>query len=212
MDVEDRTEEPGTGIDLGGEAPGDAWDGAEDPLAEGELPPGVELGELPGDNPSEEEEIPADPDDRDAAPDPDEEYPQAEAGEPDDVGVPAEPPEVEEAELAEAKEVEEKPKRKGRKKGKGKKSSSNNGMRGYIILREGSRPGTWAEVFEREDPDKPVTITQRNGKAALREAYRLLAAEESEPQSYKLLAIPETQWTLREVAGRVHKQTAISIK
>lgn len=199
---EERT---GTEIDLGGEQ--------EDPL---DLPPGVEYGELPGDNPSE-----MDPEERDASPD-EEEYPAGEAaleeeaiaeadgaseeqGADLEIGVPESDVET----TPEAEAATSPPPKKTKSK-KGKKGET--GIRGYVILRPSSgEVGKWEEVFERSNPDEPFKIMQRSATLALRTAYRLLTEDEAEPQEYELLPIPEGLWKPKKVQGRVHKQTAISV-
>ena len=231
-------------VDLGGEAADDPFkDVPPDPLADGDLPPGVIQGSLPGDNPSEMEpeaeagdpepepgEFMEEPEERDDLIPDEEEAPAAEVPDdkPDALAEPEAEPETHpqpepETPVAGSGSGEksadppkpEKPKAAKRqskaKKGKGKKQSSQ--TREYVILRKGVEPGEWREAFERPDPDsdEPFVLESRNGTTALRAAYRLLSEAESEPQEYLLICVPRNMWQIKKVAGRVHRQTAISV-
>lgn len=201
----------------------------------GELP-----GENPSEMPPEGEEVPEgeavsddpllSPEDGEFLQEPDEERDASQDEEDEPVGEASasdEPEQAEEAEpltpvegsaVPETSQGEpEKPKRGSRRKGgSGKKKArarADSTQRGYVILRAGDEPGTWLEAFERPDgsKDDPFVLFQRNSTAALRKAYRLLSESDEEPQSYTLAAVPEKLWNPKPVAGRVHKQTAISV-
>lgn len=249
-------DQPASDIDLGSGGAEDPFAHVPpDPLAEGDLPPGVQPGSLPGDNPSEEpqpDEILADPEEQDTSPGDEEEYPAAEepqaepepergvethsddpgaSGPTTDEEAPAETTEAETDEqpepetpvarsdakekAAEKSEPTEKPK-SSKRRGKAKKAKTKSetaATRGYVILRMGSETGEWNEAFERPDPDseEPFVLESRNGTTALRSAYRLLSESEQEPQEYMLVCVPRNMWQVKKVAGRVHRQTAISV-
>jgi nucleotide-binding universal stress UspA family protein len=203
-------EQIGTGIDLseGAEkAPDPFEDIPANPnagLEEGELPPGVQQGHLPGDNPSEEEPEPV----------AEEEEPTV-LDEVEKVGAALEVPEteVEESEEPEKSAEEAEVEAEEEQVAKTEEAPVPAGVRGYVILREGAEPGEWIEAFDRPDPesDEPFVMMQRNGTAAVRKAYRMLSEGESDPQEYVLMPIPRKLFQPKRVAGRVHKQTAISV-
>lgn len=228
----EEADRQGTDIDLseGNGAVEDPFaDVPPDPLAEEGLPPGVSAGSLPGENPSEAEdggEPIVEPEEGEFLPDPeaetegeDLEDPAPEEPATGVEGSPAHEAEHE-AEAEEAKaEPEEKKKetrRKSRRSRKKKESSPAGAspIRGYVILMKGEAEGSWVEAFERPGPDRdrPFVVQQRNSTAALRKAYRLLSENEDEPQEFLLVSVPEKLWSPKLVAGRVHRQTAISVE
>jgi hypothetical protein len=194
-----------TDLDLGGTPEEDPFDGVEPGL-----PDGVEPGTLGGENPSDPESLPDDPDPlADPAPEPtpesepEPETPVEETAPPEEGGVPddsvgTEPESLPEEETPPA--TPPKPKATGGSSG-----------RPYVILKSGSGKGAWAEAFDREDKDKPFQINARNTEAALRKAYRMLTENEEEPQSYTLVPIPASHFKPTPVRGRQMKQTAISV-
>lgn len=222
-------------IDLGGAPAEDPF--AEenlppDPLADGELPPGVEQGSLAGDNPSEEPEEEVVPDEeRDASQDEDEEPVAAveepepptspPADEPDPIAAEADEPDEPETPVAESEDGEAsalepeppKPPSKPKSRKKAAKATGKSITRGYVILRPGAEPGEWVEAFERPDPNEeaPFMVEARNSESAKRKAYRLLSEDLEGPQEYVLNPIPEKLWKPTRVSGRVHKQVAITV-
>lgn len=233
MEAHDVTSE----VDLGPDENSDPFAGVEaDPLADPLVEAGVQQGSLQGDNPSElepvaeedpgpeeepeppslvpDEERPADVPDEDEAPVAEADEPEHEAPEDPETPV-AETPPGEESAVEPEEPKAEKPKRKTRKSSKKKDPDAEPApaKRGYVILRAGAEPGIWQEAFERPnaDSEEPFVLEHRNGTTALRAAYRMLSDAEKEPQDYVLVCVPRKLWNVKKVAGRVHKQTAISV-
>lgn len=200
---------------LGGDNPSDVPPEEPVPAEETEVPgatePEVEVQEpepepeieIEEPEPEAEHEVPAEP-----------ETPVEETEEPDSTPPLPDAAEGNEQEEPDQPEAKPKPKPK-RKRGKGKgkskaKSGGGNEERGYVIV-VGNGKGMWTEAFPSEEVGKPFILKARNGTIALRRAYRKLTEEDDSPGDYTLVAMPEVYFRPKKVAGRVHRQTAISI-
>lgn len=231
--------QPEPGEDPFAEIPGDPLLGEDGE----ELPPGVEQGQLGGENLSDEEEAVAEPEPGEFLEDPEElpveedeeEYPpEADVADvPEQEDTPEAPVEEPPTTVEGSEEAVEKAETEDEVEDGGTPdsepdpepespapdpepsdngTSSEEGRRGYVILKAGEKQGVWEEAFPRTGRGKksePATLEARNGQAALRAAYRKLTDDGE--GDFVLVAVPAKLFNPKPVSGKPMGGIAIRV-